>query len=341
MFSLIRKILFLMPPEKAHYVTLNILSMAIKTTLLGAWLKSNFHNKRQSPVQFCGLNLPNKVGLAAGFDKDARYLEVWKALGFGHAEIGTITPLPQPGNEKPRLFRLPKDRAIINRMGFNNLGLDQAIIQLKNRPKGLIIGGNIGKNKFTPNEKAVDDYLICFEKLYDFVDYFTVNVSSPNTPGLRALQDKDALLEILSVLIQKREDLTSKGRPHRPVLLKIAPDLTPGQLDDIIELKKELNFDGIIANNTTISRERLQTDASEIKQMGAGGLSGAPLKMRSSEVMRYLREHLPETPLIGVGGIMNAQDGKDRLNDGADLIQVYTGFIYAGPGLVKALAGIK
>lgn len=330
-----------MPPEKAHYVTLNILSMAIKTTLLGAWLKSNFHNKRQSPVQFCGLNLPNKVGLAAGFDKDARYLEVWKALGFGHAEIGTITPLPQPGNEKPRLFRLPKDRAIINRMGFNNLGLDQAIIQLKNRPKGLIIGGNIGKNKFTPNEKAVDDYLICFEKLYDFVDYFTVNVSSPNTPGLRALQDKDALLEILSVLIQKREDLTSKGRPHRPVLLKIAPDLTPGQLDDIIELKKELNFDGIIANNTTISRERLQTDASEIKQMGAGGLSGAPLKMRSSEVMRYLREHLPETPLIGVGGIMNAQDGKDRLNDGADLIQVYTGFIYAGPGLVKALAGIK
>jgi dihydroorotate dehydrogenase len=330
-----------MPPEKAHYVTLNILSMAIKTTLLGAWLKSNFHNKRQSPVQFCGLNLPNKVGLAAGFDKDARYLEVWKALGFGHAEIGTITPLPQPGNEKPRLFRLPKDRAIINRMGFNNLGLDQAIIQLKNRPKGLIIGGNIGKNKFTPNEKAVDDYLICFEKLYDFVDYFTVNVSSPNTPGLRALQDKDALLEILSVLIQKREDLTSKGRPHRPVLLKIAPDLTPGQLDDIIELKKELNFDGIIANNTTISRERLQTDASEIKQMGAGGLSGAPLKMRSSEVMRYLREHLPETPLIGVGGIMNAQDGKDRLNDGADLIQVYTGFIYAGPGLVRELAGIK
>jgi dihydroorotate dehydrogenase len=330
-----------MPPEKAHYVTLNILSMAIKTTLLGAWLKSNFHNKRQSPVQFCGLNLPNKVGLAAGFDKDARYLEVWKALGFGHAEIGTITPLPQPGNEKPRLFRLPKDRAIINRMGFNNLGLDQAIIQLKNRPKGLIIGGNIGKNKVTPNEKAVDDYLICFEKLYDFVDYFTVNVSSPNTPGLRALQDKDALLEILSVLIQKREDLTSKGRPHRPVLLKIAPDLTPGQLDDIIELKKELNFDGIIANNTTISRERLQTDASEIKQMGAGGLSGAPLKMRSSEVMRYLREHLPETPLIGVGGIMNAQDGKDRLNDGADLIQVYTGFIYAGPGLVRELAGIK
>jgi dihydroorotate dehydrogenase len=330
-----------MPPEKAHYVTLNILSMAIKTTLLGAWLKSNFHNKRQSPVQFCGLNLPNKVGLAAGFDKDARYLEVWKALGFGHAEIGTITPLPQPGNEKPRLFRLPKDRAIINRMGFNNLGLDQAIIQLKNRPKGLIIGGNIGKNKFTPNEKAVDDYLICFEKLYDFVDYFTVNVSSPNTPGLRALQDKDALLEILSVLIQKREDLTGKGRPHRPILLKIAPDLTPGQLDDIIGLKKELNFDGIIANNTTISREGLQTDASEIKQMGAGGLSGAPLKMRSSEVMRYLREHLPETPLIGVGGIMNAQDGKDRLNDGADLIQVYTGFIYAGPGLVKALAGIK
>lgn len=338
MFSLIRKILFLLPPEKAHYATLNILSMALKTPLLGAWLKSNFHNKGQTPVQFCELTLPNKVGLAAGFDKDARYLEVWKALGFGHAEIGTITPLPQPGNEKPRLFRLPKDKAIINRMGFNNLGLDQAIVQLKNRPTGLIIGGNIGKNKITPNEKAVDDYLICFEKLYDFVDYFTVNVSSPNTPGLRALQDKDALHEILSVLIQERKDLTDKGRPYRPILLKIAPDLTPGQLDDIIELKKELNFDGIIANNTTISREALVTDPLVIEQMGAGGLSGAPLKMRSSEVMRYLRKHLPETPLIGVGGIMNAKDGIDRLNDGADLIQVYTGFIYAGPGLVRALA---
>lgn len=330
-----------MPPERAHYFTLNVLSFMLRLPLIGHGLRYAFRPKIQHEVEFCGLRFPNSVGLAAGFDKDARYLEVWKALGFGHAEIGTITPLPQPGNDKPRLFRLPADQAIINRMGFNNLGVEEAIAKLKKRPTGLIIGGNIGKNKVTPNEKAVDDYLICFQKLYHFVDYFTVNVSSPNTPGLRALQDKEALSEILTALIQHRNQLTSAGKTYRPILLKIAPDLTDGQLDDIVALKKELNFDGIIANNTTISREGLKTKETILNDIGAGGLSGAPLRIRSTEVLRYLRQRLPDCPLIGVGGIVTPQDGIQRLQDGADLIQLYTGFIYSGPGLVKKLGSVK
>lgn len=327
-----------MPPERAHYFTLNTFQIFLKMPIVGQLLRSYFKNSQQQSIQCFGLQFPNKVGLAAGFDKDARYLDVWKALGFGHAEIGTITPLAQPGNDQPRLFRLPKDQAIINRMGFNNLGLENAISRLRNRPTGLIIGGNIGKNKVTPNENAVSDYLTCFEKLYDFVDYFTVNVSSPNTPGLRALQDKDALHEILSALLQSRTSLTENGRPYRPVLLKIAPDLTNEQLNDIIDLKKQLNFDGIIATNTTISRDGLRTESKLLEEIGAGGLSGAPLKARSSEIMQYLRNQLKDTPLIGVGGIMTPEDGAQRLKDGADLIQVYTGFIYTGPGLVKSLS---
>jgi dihydroorotate dehydrogenase len=338
MFNFIRKILFLLPPERAHYITLDFLSFALRLPLIKGFTKFILGPRVNNPQLFCGLSFPNRVGLAAGFDKDAHYLPVWRALGFGHVEIGTITPLPQPGNDKPRLFRLPADKAIINRMGFNNLGIDAAISKLKKRPTDLIVGGNIGKNKLTPNEHAVDDYLICFEKLYEFVDYFTVNVSSPNTAGLRALQDKDALRIILSTLLKRRKQFTDELRPTKPILLKIAPDLSNEQLDDIISLINELKFDGIIANNTTISRENLKTSDTVIEQIGAGGLSGLPVKIRSDEVMQYLRNQLADTPLIGVGGIMEPMDGMKRIEKGADLIQVYTGFIYAGPALVKKLA---
>ncbi len=338
MFNFIRRILFLLPPEKAHYLTLDLLSLALKVPLVRGLVKILLGPRINNPTSFCGIAFPNRVGLAAGFDKDARYLPVWRALGFGHIEIGTITPLPQPGNEKPRLFRLPLDKAIINRMGFNNMGIDAAIVKLKKRPIDLIIGGNIGKNKITPNENAVDDYLICFEKLYEFVDYFTVNVSSPNTPGLRALQDKDSLRIILTALINKRADFVEAMRPWKPIVLKIAPDLTNEQLDDIVSLMKEIAFDGIIANNTTIARDNLKTSGKIIAQIGAGGLSGLPVKTRSAEVLKYLRSKLPETPLIGVGGIMEPNDGINRIALGANLIQVYTGFIYAGPSLIKKLA---
>jgi dihydroorotate dehydrogenase len=281
-----------------------------------------------------GIKFPNPVGLAAGFDKDAKQYKDLQHCGFGFIEIGTVTPKPQPGNPQPRLFRLMKDQAIINRMGFNNDGVDAAVARLKSRPKNLIIGGNIGKNKWTENEKALEDYLICFEKLFDYVDYFVVNVSSPNTPNLRELQEKEPLKQLL-VSIQEQNALKVS---KKPILLKIAPDLTDEQLDDIIEIIEEIKLDGVIATNTTISRDNLKTSKAIVDQIGAGGLSGKPVKNRSTEVIKYLATKSNKSfPIIGVGGIHSAEDAIEKLEAGADLIQLYTGFIYEGPALVKKI----
>ena len=280
-----------------------------------------------------GLKFENPVGLAAGFDKDGKYYRQMAALGFGFIEIGTVTPKPQGGNPQPRLFRLPKDKALINRMGFNNEGVDAMVERLKGkRPKGVIIGGNIGKNKVTPNEEAVNDYAICFEKLFDLVDYFVVNVSSPNTPGLRELQDKEPLTKLLSHL----QKLNNQKPAQKPILLKIAPDLTNEQLDDIIDIVKDTKLEGVIATNTTIAREPLTTSKETIESIGNGGLSGAPLKQRSTEVIRYLYEKSgKQLFIIGVGGIDNPDEAIEKLNAGASLVQIYSGMVYYGPGLVK------
>lgn len=284
-----------------------------------------------------GLPFTNPVGLGAGFDKNALYLNELEALGFGFVEIGTVTPLPQPGNDKPRLFRLPADKALINRMGFNNNGVKAVAARLAARKKEnstLIVGGNIGKNKITANEDAWKDYCICFEELFDYVDYFVVNVSSPNTPGLRALQDKDALKQIFSEL----QDKNQKKSAPKPILLKIAPDLTQGQLDDIISLSFEVNLHGLVATNTTISREGLATTEQTIATIGAGGLSGRPVRERSTEVVRYLSNGTAgKIPIIASGGIFTGEDAAEKIHAGASLVQVWTGFIYEGPSVVKKI----
>ncbi len=336
MYRLILRFLFLMPAETAHYFTLNVLRFILKIPFTEVLFRKLFfvHN----PVNFLGIVFPNRVGLAAGFDKNAKYLREFKALGFGSVEIGTVTPKPQSGNDKPRLFRLIKDEAIINRMGFNNDGVEAIAARLKKRPKNLIVGGNIGKNKVTPNEDAASDYEKCFIGLYDVVDYFVVNVSSPNTPDLRALQDKKPLKKILSLLLEKRKSY----KIQKPVLLKIAPDLTPEQLDDVLEIVKETGIDGIVATNTTISREGLLTDKTRIDAIGAGGLSGKILFNHATEVLGYLNRKSNGTiPLIGVGGIDTAEKAKQKLQSGATLVQLYTGFIYKGTSLVKEIAGLR
>ena len=282
-----------------------------------------------------GLKFKNPVGLAAGFDKNARYINELSYCGFGFIEIGTLTPKAQAGNPKVRLFRLKEDHGIINRMGFNNEGVEMAIHHLKKaRKNGVIVGGNIGKNKVTPNEKAVDDYLICFERLFDFVDYFVVNVSSPNTPNLRALQEKEPLEHLLNVLVSKNNTYDNP----KPILLKIAPDLSNTQLDDIVDIFSSTHIDGLIATNTTISRENLVTDAKVVNGIGAGGLSGRPVKNRSTEVIRYItnKSH-GKIPIIGVGGIHSEEDAIEKLKAGATLIQMYTGFIYEGPAVIKRI----
>ncbi len=329
MYSLLRAILFRTSPEKAHYWAMARLQQTYKLPGGSALLRRLF--RRSTPQlerTIWGLKFPNPVGLAAGFDKDARWTDALSCLGFGFIEIGTVTPRPQPGNPKPRLFRLKEDKALINRMGFNNGGSSTAATRLQYRKEGVIIGGNIGKNKDTPNENATSDYEQAFRDLYRQVDYFVVNVSSPNTPGLRELQEKEPLQALLARLKTVNAQL---GAP-KPLLLKIAPDLTNGQLDDIIDLVKTLPLDGIVATNTTIDRSHLQGPAPD----EAGGLSGQPLKARSLEVVRYLAKGLGgKVPIIAAGGIATAEDAQAALEAGAALVQLYTSFIYEGPAVVR------
>jgi dihydroorotate dehydrogenase len=331
----IRPILFLFPPEFIHHLIFRILSWAGKVPGKLSFLRWVYAVQNPSlERKLFGITFKNPVGLAAGFDKDARLVNELTVFGFGFIEIGTLTPRPQPGNAKPRLFRLPKDQALINRMGFNNEGVEAACQRLKKRKPAVIVGGNIGKNKDTPNEKAVEDYLCCFDALYPYVDYFVVNVSSPNTPHLRELQEKEPLKKLLEAV--KGHSLRRKM--PKPVLLKIAPDLTNDQLLDVIEIVRQTKTDGLIATNTTVSREGLQTSAAKLSAIGAGGLSGKPLRKRSTEVIAFLRSRLGDDyPIIGAGGIMSVEDAIEKLNAGANLIQVYTGFIYEGPGFVKSI----
>ncbi len=322
-------------PEQAHHITTRLLKAIVKIPggnfIFG--LLFNYKNKKLEREVF-GIKFKNPVGLAAGFDKDAQFIDEFAALGFGFIEIGTITPLAQPGNPKPRLFRLTADEALINRMGFNNEGVEHAVSLLKKRNSKVIVGGNIGKNKITPNEEATRDYELCFEALFEHVDYFAVNVSSPNTPNLRELQEKEPLKHLL---LRLKERNNNKKHP-KPILLKIAPDLSNDQLDDIIEIVEEVNLAGVIATNTTISREGLTTDAEMIHKIGNGGLSGPPMKDRSTQVIKYLRDHaVTPFPIIGVGGINSPEDAIEKIKAGASLIQLYTGFIYQGPGLIKRI----
>jgi len=326
--AIIRPILFCFDPEKVHHFTFSLIRNISRLPGFTGLFKSMYliEDKKLERKLF-GLTFKNPVGLAAGFDKDAKLYNELSNFGFGFIEIGTLTPKPQEGNPKKRLFRLKEDSAIINRMGFNNGGVVEAVERLK-RNKGVLIGGNIGKNKLTPNENAVEDYKICFETLFDYVDYFVVNVSSPNTPNLRALQDKEPLTNLLKAL----QVLNFQKPKTKPILLKIAPDLTDEQLLDIIDIVAITKIDGVISTNTTISRDGLNSDnKSEI-----GGLSGKPLTKRSTEVIRFLAEKSNRAfTIIGVGGIHSAEDALEKLEAGADLLQLYTGFIYEGPKLIK------
>ncbi|MDO4763231.1 MAG: quinone-dependent dihydroorotate dehydrogenase [Flavobacteriaceae bacterium] len=327
---LIKPILFFFDPEDIHHFAANYLKIIFKIPFASSI--SKFFLDVKDPRlerEVFGLKFKNPVGLAAGFDKDATMYEELSNLGFGFIEIGTLTPKPQPGNPKKRLFRLIEDSAIINRMGFNNGGVEEAVKHLR-KNKGVLIGGNIGKNKITPNEEAEKDYLICFNALYDVVDYFVVNVSSPNTPNLRALQEKEPLMNLLHTL----QNENNKRPKQKPILLKIAPDLTDEQLLDIIDIVKETKIAGVIATNTTISRDNLKSP----KQYETGGLSGKPLTKRSTEVIRFLSEKSGGSfPIIGVGGIHSEEDAIEKLEAGASLIQLYTGFIYEGPQLIKRI----
>lgn len=326
----IRPILFWFDPEEVHYFTFSTIRFLSKIPGFPSLFRSLYEvNDKHLEREIFGLKFKNPVGLAAGFDKDAKLYSELSNFGFGFIEIGTLTPKPQEGNPKKRLFRLKEDSAIINRMGFNNGGVLEAVERLK-KNDGVLIGGNIGKNKVTPNEKAVSDYEICFDALYDYVDYFVVNVSSPNTPNLRELQDKEPLTQLLQTL--QHRNLT-KSKP-KPILLKIAPDLTNEQLLDIIDIVSETKISGVIATNTTISREGLQSE----NKSEMGGLSGKPLTKRATEVIRFLSEKSNKSfPIIGVGGIHSADDAIEKLQAGASLVQLYTGFIYEGPALVKAI----
>lgn len=332
---LIRPVLFLFDPEVVHHITFMLLRFIGRVPgakwILGKAFTLEGESLRKT---LFGLSFPNRIGLAAGFDKDAKLIDELGCFGFGFIEIGTITPRPQPGNDKPRLFRLPKDSALINRMGFNNRGAKQAAEQLSKRKSKIIVGGNIGKNKTTPNEHALADYTACIDTLYPYVDYFVINVSSPNTPDLRALQNKDPLQKLL---MEIRNYVKTKP-VVKPVLLKIAPDLTSEQLNDIVDVLLITKIDGVIATNTTVGREGLRSANAKLDQIGSGGLSGMPLCNRSTEVIKFLRGKLgPDFPIIGVGGIMSVEDALDKIKAGADLIQIYTGFVYNGPYFVKKI----
>ena len=335
--SIVKPLLFKLDAERAHHFIFDNLKQAARLPGTKALLNSLYGYQHPSLArEVFGLKFPNPVGLAAGFDKNAVLTDELATLGFGFVEIGTVTPRPQPGNPTPRLFRLPQDEALINRMGFNNEGAAAAAERLRRRHnRQLIIGGNIGKNKDTPNEQAGDDYVAAFEALVEEVDYFVVNVSSPNTPGLRELQDKEPLIKLL----QQVQDRNLARTTPRPLLLKIAPDLTDAQLDDILEIARETRLSGLVATNTTIARpETLRTPAAAVAAHGAGGLSGRPLRERATEVIRYLHQRSQGgLPIIGAGGIHSAQDALDKLAAGASLVQLYTGFIYEGPGLVRQI----
>ena len=352
MYKILRNILFLFPTEWVHYFSMNCLRILCSIDLVKKILSSNFTPKGDLEFEALNLEFPNKIGLGAGFDKNAKYLRELEALGFGFVEIGTVTPLPQAGNDKPRLFRLPKDKALINRMGFNNDGVKviaERLRQWRDRPSSivhrepapsrltshdsrLVIGGNIGKNKVTPNEDAWKDYDICFRELHHYVDYFVVNVSSPNTPGLRELQEKESLRKILRHL-----QMINNGKAvAKPILLKIAPDLTKEQLDDVIDLALEIKLDGLVATNTTIDRYGLATHNQQLTIIGAGGLSGKPLQKKSTAIVKHIFERTKgEIPIIASGGIFTGSDAKEKFDAGASLVQVWTGFIYEGPSIVK------
>ncbi|HMK24469.1 MAG TPA: quinone-dependent dihydroorotate dehydrogenase [Chitinophagaceae bacterium] len=359
MYKFFRNILFLFPPEWVHYFSMNSLKLlsSIGFRKIIVWL---YRPKANTQYSIFNIQFSNRIGLGAGFDKNAKYLRELECLGFGFVEIGTVTPLPQAGNDKPRLFRLPKDKALINRMGFNNDGvkaiakrlkewkekfevggsrLDVSVPQTSNiqhPTSNLIIGGNIGKNKTTSNEEAWKDYEICFKELHPYVDYFVVNVSSPNTPGLRELQEKESLKKILTNLQAINQQPATRNQ--KPILLKIAPDLTQEQLDDVIDLALEIKLDGLVATNTTISRSGLTTHDSRLTTVGAGGLSGLPLKERSTEVVKYICEKTRgKIPVMASGGIFTGEDAKEKMEAGASLLQVWTGFIYEGPGIVKKI----
>ncbi|MEO5944641.1 MAG: quinone-dependent dihydroorotate dehydrogenase [Ferruginibacter sp.] len=349
MYKILRSILFCFDPEWVHYFSMNGLKLLCKVGFIKKQISNSFTPKSNIPFSIFNLQFSNKIGLGAGFDKNARYLRELETLGFGFVEIGTVTPLPQDGNDKPRLFRLPKEKALINRMGFNNDGLTIVTRRLKdwrerNVASGyqpstinpqLILGGNIGKNKITPNEDAWLDYEKCFTALHDYVDYFVVNVSSPNTPGLRELQEKDSLRKILTNLQQ----LNVKKENPKPILLKIAPDLTLEQVDDVIDLAKEINLDGLVVANTTINRAGLLTSETDLNKIGAGGLGGLPLKGRSTELVKYIHQKTNgQIPIIASGGIFTGEDAEEKINAGAALVQVWTGFIYEGPAIVKRIS---
>jgi dihydroorotate dehydrogenase len=327
---IIRPILFCFDPEKVHYFTFSLIRFLSKIPGFSTVFQLLYVvNDKRLETEVFGLKFKNPVGLAAGFDKDAVLYKELSNFGFGFIEIGTLTPKGQAGNPKKRLFRLKEDQAIINRMGFNNGGVQEAVERLKTNAN-VLIGGNIGKNKATPNESAVDDYLICFDALYDYVDYFVVNVSSPNTPNLRELQEKEPLTQLLQTLQNKN----SAKPKQKPILLKIAPDLTDTQLLDIIDIVKTTKIAGVIATNTTISREGLQSE----NKIEMGGMSGKPLAKHSTDVIRFLSEKSNKAfPIIGVGGIHSPEDAIEKLEAGASLVQLYTGFIYEGPALVKAI----
>lgn len=331
--GLIRPLLFLMNAEQAHHFTFKTLKVLFQIPGVKAITSLFFGSLKGREKQVMGLHFKNPVGLAAGFDKDAKLYNELSAFGFGFIEVGTLTPEPQDGNPKPRLFRIVEDEAVINRMGFNNGGLDAAALRLAKKKTDIIIGGNIGKNKVTPNDVATSDYIKGVEALHDVVDYFVVNVSSPNTPNLRELQEKEPLKALLKEVKAKNEELGAK-----PLMLKIAPDLTNGQLDDIVGIVNELKLSGIVATNTTISRAGLIASQEKVAAMGAGGLSGKILRERSTEVVRYLRNKLSEDiAIVAVGGIFTGKDAKEKLDAGADLVQVWTGFLYEGPAMVRRM----
>ena len=335
MYRIVRFFLFLFNPEFIHHITFKIIKIGgMIPGKMWSW-RLIFRVKDTSlEREVFGLKFDNPVGLAAGFDKDAKLFDELASFGFGFIEIGTVTPLPQDGNPKPRLFRLKDDSGLINRMGFNNQGIEAVVARLRRKKSDIIIGGNIGKNKVTPNEEAANDYAICFEKLFPYVDYFAVNVSSPNTPGLRDLQEKAPLTALLNSL----QELNNKKDKRKPILLKIAPDLTNEQLDDIITIVADTKIDGVIATNTTIDRSGLKTDKNKVDAIGNGGLSGKPVGLRSTQVIKYLADKSNRAfSIIGVGGIHSAEDALEKLDAGATLLQVYTGFIYEGPSLVKRI----